>query len=673
MARVYRAFDTQLQRTVALKIMATQLSADPEFARRFQREAVLAANLRHPSIVTIYDVGEQDGLRYIAMEFVEGRSLHAALREHGALGLGYAASILKPIGDALDYAHTQGAVHRDIKPHNVMIDITGRVLLADFGIAQPPDAEKEGLTRTGIFMGTPEYISPEQAEGQRVDGKSDLYSLAIITYEILTGQVPFSGNTPQLILAHVHSSPPSPSSIKPDLPEEINLVLMRALSKSPHERFQSGAALVEALSIVARRNSIVSAGTAEIAALASPLTSSAGQTTIAVAGGGTPAAASAPSHSPTLTRQTSNPPAAAPSAPPVSPQRPAPPVSSSSRSDSIIERAQQPTTRAPTQPPAPRTPTGARNIPPGGPPPAAPPGSQPLPQSSGGGMFNSRYTLVALVAILVLVVLLSAALLTNVFGGETSALPADATSTPTTPRSTPITPSAEPSDTPEPTESDTARPTDEPTETETEEAESPATAVPLPPTNTNVPPPPPNTNVPPPPAADTLVPTEEPTDTPTEEPTDTPTEEPTDTPTEEPTDTPTETPTEAYPLPANTPTPTPTEAAVYPVPADTATSTEVAAQASDTPTPTEVVAQASNTPTLTETPASSEPVEVATSTPGATAVVTTTYRLDQSPYARVLPAGFSRQRGHAVLVLSHPITPRLPTVAAQPDRRRLTA
>lgn len=271
MARVYRALDTLLQRSVAIKVLAPQLSIDPEFSRRFEREAVTAANLRHPAIVTVYDVGEQDGLHYIAMEFIRGRTLHSILTERGALGLGYAITLLEPVSRALDYAHSQGSVHRDVKPHNIMVDVEGRVLLTDFGIAQAPETENtERLTRTGIFMGTPEYLSPEQAEAQRVDGRSDLYSLGIVAYEIITGKVPFSGATPQLIVAHAQKQPPPPSSIVADVPIDLDAVLAKALAKSPQSRHATGSALVEALRIVARRNGIVPATTAQIAALAVP-------------------------------------------------------------------------------------------------------------------------------------------------------------------------------------------------------------------------------------------------------------------------------------------------------------------------------------------------------------------------------------------------------------------
>ena len=283
MARVYKAHDTQLQRSVALKVLAPQLAVDPEFAQRFEREAITAANLHHPNIVTIYDVGDEDGMRYFAMEFVAGRTLHAVIRERGALGLGPAVSIIAAVGAALDYAHRSGSIHRDIKPHNIMIHRDGRVLLTDFGIAQAPDRGDGGerLTRTGVFMGTPEYISPEQASAQRLDGRSDLYSLGITAYEIITGQVPFSGATPQLIVAHVQEPPPLPSSIDASLPPELDMVMRRILAKRPENRFGTADAFASALAIVARKNDIAAADRSQIAALALPQTS-AGQPTTAV-------------------------------------------------------------------------------------------------------------------------------------------------------------------------------------------------------------------------------------------------------------------------------------------------------------------------------------------------------------------------------------------------------
>jgi serine/threonine-protein kinase len=284
MARVYRALDTLLKRTVALKVLAPQLAVDPEFAQRFEREAVTAANLRHPNIVTIYDVGEQNGLRYIAMEYVRGRTLHAIIEERGALGLGFAIAIMAPVAAALDYAHSHGAVHRDVKPQNIMVDADGRVLLADFGIAQAPESAGDGqrLTRTGIFMGTPEYISPEQASAQRVDGRSDLYSLGIATYEAITGSVPFSGATPQLIVAHAQKPPPPPSTIDPAQPPELDLVMARILAKRPEQRFASGAGLVEGLRTVARKHGIAVATQQQLAALVAPPGSSAGESTVSL-------------------------------------------------------------------------------------------------------------------------------------------------------------------------------------------------------------------------------------------------------------------------------------------------------------------------------------------------------------------------------------------------------
>ncbi len=302
MARVYRAQDTQLKRIVAIKVLLPQLAVDPEFAQRFEREAVTAANLRHPNIVTIYDVGEQDSLRYIAMEYVRGHTLHTIIKERGALGLGYAITIVGPVAAALDYAHRQGAVHRDIKPQNIMIDVDGRVLLTDFGIAQAPEGGSAGgerLTRTGIFMGTPEYISPEQASAQRVDGRSDLYSLGIATYEVITGNVPFSGATPQLIVAHAQTPPPPISTHDQDLPPELDRVMARILAKRPEQRFATGAAFIDELRGVARKNGLAVASLRQLAVLV-PSAASAADSTIARSREQAPPAANPPPVAPRL-------------------------------------------------------------------------------------------------------------------------------------------------------------------------------------------------------------------------------------------------------------------------------------------------------------------------------------------------------------------------------------
>ncbi|MBV9786575.1 MAG: serine/threonine protein kinase, partial [Chloroflexi bacterium] len=282
MARVYRALDTVLQRPVALKVLTPTLSADPEFARRFEREAITAANLRHPAIVTIFDVGEADGLHYIAMEYIGGRTLSAVLEEQGKLGIPLTIAILGPVAEALDFAHQNGMVHRDVKPHNIMLDTDGRVLLTDFGIAIDPSEGGERLTRTGIFMGTPEYISPEQAQAQPLGGRSDLYSLGIVAYEMLAGQVPFSGGTAQQIMAHVYQAPPPLSGLDPNHPPELDQIFARVLAKDPNQRFERAGNLVEALRFVARRYGMSTASRDDVAVLAIPRDSSAGQATVAI-------------------------------------------------------------------------------------------------------------------------------------------------------------------------------------------------------------------------------------------------------------------------------------------------------------------------------------------------------------------------------------------------------
>lgn len=609
MARVYRALDTTLKRTVALKVLAPQLAVDPEFAQRFEREAVTAANLRHPNIVTIFDVGEQNGARYIAMEYVRGRTLHAIIEERGALGLGYAIGIVGPVAAALDYAHTQGSVHRDIKPQNIMIDADGRVLLADFGIAQAPEGSGERLTRTGIFMGTPEYISPEQASAQRVDGRSDLYSLGIATYEAITGMVPFSGATPQLIVAHAQTPPPPPSSIDPDQPPELDIVMARILAKRPESRFVSGIAFVEALRVVARKHGIAAATTPQIAELALPRSSSAGQSTVSLGRGQTPFAAPAPILPPPRPR-------------PAPALDPAPDQTSTDPTQvGALPRDPQPSRPAPARPPTADPPRARAPLPP--PPPrrfeefdddgrAA---RRSIPARPAGGYGGARdsspraWIVGGLLGGLFLVLLV---VLWRTVG---SAAPPTITFTRApvaTPFPTQVT--ATPSPTPPPTNTP-------PPATATATAPSVrGSAVPVPPTSPPAPlptePPAPATETPPPPATDTPIP---PTETPTVEaaPTITPTVEISPTVEAPP-------PTEAATSPPE-PTATTEAAAASPSPLASATAivSPSPSPSATPPSPTPI------TPTLTAPPATALPTATATAT--ATATPTASPTLTPTP------------------------------------------
>ena len=247
MARVYRALDTILGRQVALKVLSPQLANDPEFSARFRREGKIVAALQHAHIVTLFDVGESEGIQYLAMDFIDGRSVYAVIRERDALPGETVAIIIRAVASALDYAHSRGAIHRDIKPQNILIDTNGRILLTDFGISLSNDDESGRLTRTGLFMGTPEYMSPEQVSGTVVDYRTDLYSLAITAYEMFSGEIPFRGNTPDLIVAHAQKiAPPLPTQLN-GLPDTLIDILAKALAKDPAERYQSGLAFSMAI------------------------------------------------------------------------------------------------------------------------------------------------------------------------------------------------------------------------------------------------------------------------------------------------------------------------------------------------------------------------------------------------------------------------------------------
>jgi serine/threonine-protein kinase len=246
MGVVYEASDPNLGRTVALKtIFANNIGTNPEeVAQRFKNEARAAGGLSHSNIVTVFDAGEHDGLLYIAMEFLEGQTLEQFLTQRRTMAPERAIDIVRQICAALDYAHAKGIVHRDIKPANVMLAPNGSVKITDFGIARTAEA----ITMTGQVMGTPHYMSPEQVRGRPVDGRSDLFSVAVMLYEMVTGERPFEGQSITTIMYKiVHEQPTPPRALDASIPAGLSVVIERALSKSPEERYQTGAALVGAL------------------------------------------------------------------------------------------------------------------------------------------------------------------------------------------------------------------------------------------------------------------------------------------------------------------------------------------------------------------------------------------------------------------------------------------
>jgi eukaryotic-like serine/threonine-protein kinase len=245
MAEVYCAEDQQLGRRVALKLLHRRFADDEQFVERFRREASSAAGLSHPNIVGIFDRGEWDGTYYIAMEFVEGRTLKDIVRERGAAPPEAAADITLQILRAARFAHKRGIVHRDIKPHNVLIDNEGRVRVTDFGIAR---AGVSDMTETGSVMGTAQYLSPEQAQGKPVDARSDLYSGGIVLYELLTGRVPFDAESPvSVALMQVSEPPVPPMEVNPEVPPALDAVTLRAMEKDPGRRYQDADEFIAAL------------------------------------------------------------------------------------------------------------------------------------------------------------------------------------------------------------------------------------------------------------------------------------------------------------------------------------------------------------------------------------------------------------------------------------------
>src|SRR5439155_2245154 len=235
---VYRAQDTVLNRAVAIKVLEPALAVDPRAVERFRREAVTAANLEHPSIVRVFDVQQAGTLHYIAMRYVQGTTLRDILRDNGPLPLDAIVNIIKPVASALHYAHQRGVIHRDVKPGNILIEPDGTVLLTDFGIARAADASQAALTATGQVMGTADYLAPEQISGRPATPHSDIYSLGVVLYEMLTGVTPFAGETTASILyRQVHDNPVPLRSINPRMPSELQPGLDRALAKNPALRY----------------------------------------------------------------------------------------------------------------------------------------------------------------------------------------------------------------------------------------------------------------------------------------------------------------------------------------------------------------------------------------------------------------------------------------------------
>jgi beta-lactam-binding protein with PASTA domain len=254
MADVYLAEDQELGRRVALKLLDERHASDEQFVERFRREAQSAAGLNHPNIVSIFDRGRAEGTYYIAMEYLDGRTLKELLVRNGPTPIPIAIDYARQILGALAFAHRNGIVHRDIKPHNIVVGGDGRLKVTDFGIARSGTSQ---MTEVGSIVGTAQYLSPEQARGAPVDPRSDLYSLGVVLYEMLTGKVPFTGDTPvEIAMKHLSQVPKPPSEWREEVPHDLDAVVMRALAKDPDQRYGSAEEMDADLARVARGVSV---------------------------------------------------------------------------------------------------------------------------------------------------------------------------------------------------------------------------------------------------------------------------------------------------------------------------------------------------------------------------------------------------------------------------------
>src|SRR5579862_7554009 len=246
MGAVYKARDTELERLVALKLIRPELASNPEILRRFKQELILAREVTHRNVIRIFDLGQAQGVKFITMEFVEGRDLRSVIRERGKLPPEETVTIIAQVCRALEAAHAAGVVHRDLKPQNIMLDAKDRVFVMDFGIAH--SLETPGMTQTGALMGTPEYMSPEQAKGMKVDARSDLFALGIIFYEMLTGVSPYKADTAMAtLLKRTTEKPQPPAELDPTIPKVLSDVVMKCLEIDRDYRFSTAREILEDL------------------------------------------------------------------------------------------------------------------------------------------------------------------------------------------------------------------------------------------------------------------------------------------------------------------------------------------------------------------------------------------------------------------------------------------